>query len=61
MTPRIAVGDPAPWELALSLTLLLITIPLVIRLAGRIYTGAILRTGPRIGIRDAWRSARETS
>ena len=60
MTPRIAVGNPAPWEIALSLTLLLITIPLVIRLAGRIYTGAILRTGPRVGIRDAWRSARET-
>lgn len=61
MTPRIAVGDPALWEIVLSLALLLITIPLVIRLAGRIYTGAILQTGPRIGIRDAWRSARETS
>ncbi|MBT5775664.1 MAG: ABC transporter permease [Dehalococcoidia bacterium] len=61
MTPRIAVSDPPLWEIALSLTLLLITIPLVIRLAGRIYTGAILRTGPRIGIRDAWRSARETN
>lgn len=61
MAPRIAVGDPALWEIALSLTLLIITIPLVIRLAGRIYTGAILRTGPRIGLRDAWRAARETS
>ena len=61
MTPRIAVGDPALWEIALSLTLLLITIPLVIRLAGRIYTGAILQAGPRVGIRDAWRSARETT
>ena len=61
MTPRIAVGDPALWEIALSLALLLITIPLVIRLAGRIYTGAILQTGPRVGIRNAWRSARETT
>ena len=61
MPPRIAVGDPALWEIALSLALLLITIPLVIRLAGRIYTGAILQTGPRVGIRNAWRSARETT
>jgi ABC-2 type transport system permease protein len=61
MAPRIAVGDPALWEIALSLALLIATIPLVIRLAGRIYTGAILQTGPRVGIRDAWRAARETS
>ena len=60
MTPRIAVGDPALWEIALSIALLLITIPAVVNLAGRIYAGAILRTGPRIGLRDAWRSSRET-
>ena len=60
MPPRIAVSDPPLWEVALSLALLLITIPIVIRLAGRVYAGAILHIGPRIGLRDAWRSARET-
>ena len=60
MTPRIAVGEPELWEVGLSIVLLLVTIPAVINLAGRIYAGAILRTGPRIGLRDAWRSARET-
>ena len=58
--PRIAVSDPPLWEIAFSIALLLITIPAVINLAGRIYAGAILRTGPRIGLRDAWRSSRET-
>jgi len=60
MTPRIAVSDPPLWEIALSLALLALTVPLVINLAGRIYAGAILRTGPRIGFRDALRSSRET-
>jgi ABC-2 type transport system permease protein len=60
MTPRIAVGDPPLWEIAVSLVLLAATIPLVINVAGRIYAGAILRTGPRIGLREALRSSRET-
>lgn len=60
MTPRIATGNPPAWEIALSIVLLLVAIPIVINLAGRIYAGAILRGGPRIGLREAWRSARET-
>jgi ABC-2 type transport system permease protein len=60
MTPRLAVTDPPLWEVALSLALLVVSIPLVIRLAGRIYAGAILQTGPRTGLLTAWRSARET-
>ena len=31
----------------------------LIRVAGRIYSNAILRTGPRIRFRQAWREARE--
>ena len=60
MTPRIAAGNPPGWEIGLSVALLLLTIPVAVNLAGRIYAGAILRTGPRIGLREAWRSARET-
>jgi hypothetical protein len=30
---------------------------LLVRVAGRVYTGAIVRTGPRVKLRQAWRSA----
>jgi ABC-2 type transport system permease protein len=30
---------------------------LLIPLAGRVYSGAVLRTGARVKLRDAWRSA----
>lgn len=60
MTPRIGVGSPPLWEIALSLTLLVASTAAVVNLSGRIYAGAILRSGPRIGIREAWRGARET-
>jgi hypothetical protein len=30
---------------------------LLIPLAGRVYAGAILRTGARVSLRDAWRAA----
>jgi ABC-2 type transport system permease protein len=60
MAPRIAVSEVPAWEIALSIALLLVTIPGVVNLAGRVYAGAILRTGPRIGIREALRSSRET-
>jgi len=60
MTPRIGVGSPPLWEIALSLTLLILSIGAIVNLSGRIYAGAILSTGPRIGLREAWRSARET-
>jgi ABC-2 type transport system permease protein len=57
MPLRMAAGDAAGWEVALSLTLMVLTTYLLVRLAGRIYAGGLLRSGPRIKLKDAWRSS----
>ena len=48
------VGVPV-WEHALAIALMLATIYLLVRVAGRIYAHGLLRSGARIGIRAAWR------
>jgi ABC-2 type transport system permease protein len=54
---RIAAGDIAVWQVGLTLAIMLASTVLVILLASRIYAGAILRTGARVKLKDAWRSA----
>jgi ABC-2 type transport system permease protein len=58
MPLRIAGGDAAQWEIALSIGIMLGSIVAVVLLAARLYEGAILRTGARVKLGDAWRSAR---
>jgi ABC-2 type transport system permease protein len=58
MPTRIAGGDAAPWEIVASLLIMVVTTVAVVLLAARLYEGAILRTGARVKLRDAWRSAR---
>jgi ABC-2 type transport system permease protein len=48
------VGVPL-WEHALAVALVLGTIYALVRLAGRVYGPGLLRSGPRLGIRAAWR------
>ncbi len=57
MPARVALGSPAWWEVAIAFVLLTASIIGMARLAGRIYTGAILQTGPRIGLLRAFRSS----
>ena len=57
MLPRAAEGHVAAWEVPVSVILVLVFTYGLVRLAGRIYSGAIVRTGPRVKLRDAWRSA----
>ncbi|MGE5274852.1 MAG: ABC transporter permease [Verrucomicrobiota bacterium] len=52
------VGVPL-WEHVLAVVLVLATIYALVRLAGRIYGQGLLRSGPRIGLRAAWRLTRE--
>ncbi|HSG78683.1 MAG TPA: ABC transporter permease [Acidimicrobiia bacterium] len=59
MPPRIALDAAAAWEVAAAIVLMVAATVGVVRLAARIYTGAILRSGARIKLRDAWRSARD--
>jgi ABC-2 type transport system permease protein len=58
MPVRIAGGDAALWEIALSLVIMVVSTVAVVVLASRLYEGAILRTGARVKLRDAWRGAR---
>ncbi len=54
--PRVAVGDAAAWEVALAVVLMVAAVLGLVRVAGRLYEGAVLRTGGRVGLRDAWRA-----
>jgi ABC-2 type transport system permease protein len=56
---RMAAGDIAAWQVLVSLAIMLASTVGVVVLASRIYAGAILRTGARVKLSDAWRSARQ--
>jgi ABC-2 type transport system permease protein len=57
MPVRIVLGSATPWEIAASVLILLASTAVLIPLSGRLYAGAILRTGSRVKIADAWRAA----
>jgi ABC-2 type transport system permease protein len=56
MPGRIAMGAAAWWEPVTAAVLTLAAIVALVLLAGRVYTNAILHGGPRLSLRDAWRS-----
>lgn len=53
MPVRQAAGEAAVWEIALAVVLMVLAIGLVVRLGGRIYAGALLRTGGKLTMRQA--------
>jgi ABC-2 type transport system permease protein len=55
MPVRVTLTDVPAWEVAAAALLTAGTVWVLVRLAGRIYTGAVLRTGTRIPLRAAWR------
>jgi ABC-2 type transport system permease protein len=57
MPARIAAGEVAAWEVALAVALMLAATWLMVRLAARVYTSALLRTGGRVPAREALRAA----
>jgi ABC-2 type transport system permease protein len=57
MPMRLAVGGVAAWEVAVALALLAAASYGLIRLGGRVYTGAVLKLGPKVKLREAWRAA----
>ncbi len=57
MPVRSGVTEVPAWELGLSVVLLMAATYAMIRLAGRIYTGAILSIGQKVSLRQAWRSS----
>jgi ABC-2 type transport system permease protein len=57
MPMRLAVGGVPAWEVAVALVLLAAASYGLIRLGGRVYSGAVLKLGPKVKLREAWRSA----
>lgn len=53
MPVRQAAGEVELWEIGLSVVLMVLAIGLVVRLGGRIYAGALLRTGGKLKMREA--------
>ncbi|MGY1723029.1 ABC transporter permease [Blastococcus sp. SYSU DS0533] len=53
MPVRQAAGEVAGWEIALSVALMVVAIAAVVRLGGRIYSGALLRTNGKTKLREA--------
>ncbi len=58
MPVRTAAGEAAPWEVVLAAVLMVVAIALVVRLGGRVYAGALLRTSGKIKLREALRAER---
>ncbi|MGY1649851.1 ABC transporter permease [Geodermatophilus sp. SYSU D01119] len=56
MPVRQAAGDVALWEVGVAVVLMLVAIALVVRLGGRVYSGALLRTGGKTKLREALRA-----
>jgi ABC-2 type transport system permease protein len=59
MPIRWAAGDVPLWEVGVSMLLMVLVVVALIRVAGRIYAGAVLRSGPRVRIKDALAAARQ--
>ena len=57
MPVRMVLGSATTWEVVASLAIVIGSTALLVPLAGRVYAGAILRTGGRVKVRDAWRAA----
>lgn len=56
---RINTGSAEPWEVALSIAIVLATIAILVLIGARVYRGAALRTGAKVSLREAWASAGE--
>jgi ABC-2 type transport system permease protein len=57
MPVRIVLGAADPWEIALSLLLIVGGTIVLVPVGARLYAGAVLRTGARVKMREAWRAA----
>jgi ABC-2 type transport system permease protein len=57
---RAALGAIEPWEIVASAALMVGAIWVLFVVGGRVYSGAILQTGARMKLRDAWRASGRT-
>ena len=57
MPVRIAAGVAQSWEVMVAVIGTALAAAILVWIGSRVYAGAVLRTGGRVKIRDAWRSA----
>ena len=55
MPLRLTLTAVPAWQVVASALLMAATVWLLVLIAGRVYTGALLRTGTRVPLRVAWR------
>jgi len=53
---RVALDAIEPWEIVVSIGLMLAAIWALFVVGARVYSGAVLQTGSRMRLRDAWRA-----
>jgi ABC-2 type transport system permease protein len=56
MPVRMAAGEAAAWEVGLAVLLMLVAIGLIVRIGGRVYAGALMRTSGKVKLREALRT-----
>jgi ABC-2 type transport system permease protein len=56
MTYRLVLSAVPTWQIISSALLTVLVIWALVRIAGRVYSGALLRLGGRVPLRDVWRS-----
>jgi len=59
MPVRIAADVAAPWEIAVAVVGSIAGAVALVWIGSRVYRGALLRTGTKVKITDAWRAAAE--
>lgn len=57
MPMRLAFGGVPAWQVVLAVVLVMLMIPALVWLSGRIYRNAVLRTGARVRLREALRAS----
>jgi ABC-2 type transport system permease protein len=61
MPARLALGQATWWQALVAMAISVAATVALIPLAGRLYSGSILRTGPRVKLGEAWRGTRSES
>jgi ABC-2 type transport system permease protein len=57
MSMRMAMGGVPVWQAVVSVAGMVAVVPLLVWMSGRIYRNAVMRSGARVRLRDAWRAA----
>ena len=57
MPVRIADGVALPWQIVVAVVGTALAAAALVWIGSRVYSGALLRTGGRVKLREAWRAA----